>query len=319
MNVIRYRQMSGLRAFPLFYGIMVALGAVCLGEGVFLLREWQAVAAAERVATSKARDFAALANVIPFPDAANTKAIEADLASAQRTLATLRETSRGHGERAREFWSLVPPLGPTDAYFDLAAFVEKTRIKAADAGIDLKAEERFGFAIYANHGPESVAIPQVFRQRQVAQYLLETLFMGHPQSLVSLERERPLVVGAGAVGRGAPSLARATSGADDPTDDFFRWEESLADRAPGLVSAQAFRLTFTGKTDCLRIFINRLAAFELPLIVRRVEVAPAMGMMTGKMREERSLPLGDATVSRFTVTIEFVELTPLAVEAIREG
>ena len=44
---------------------------------------------------------------------------------------------------------------------------------------------------------------------------------------------------------------------------------------PGFVDTEAFRFVFTGQTAALRAFLNRLASFELPVLVREVEVEPA--------------------------------------------
>ena len=46
-------------------------------------------------------------------------------------------------------------------------------------------------------------------------------------------------------------------------------------RAPGFLDSTAFRLVFVGQTSALRAFLNRIGSFELPVLVREVEVEPA--------------------------------------------
>ena len=48
-------------------------------------------------------------------------------------------------------------------------------------------------------------------------------------------------------------------------------------RVKGFIDTMAFRITFTGQTAALRNFVVRLAEFELPILVREVEVEPGFG------------------------------------------
>jgi len=98
---------------------------------------------------------------------------------------------------------------------------------------------------------------------------------------------------------------------------------------------------FTGNTSALRALLNQLAGFELPVIVRAVEVEPAgarglFGCRRGKS-DPAAAPIAPAgldraqcscganlrpnplaviapivarSVSKFTVTLEFVALVP---------
>jgi hypothetical protein len=49
-------------------------------------------------------------------------------------------------------------------------------------------------------------------------------------------------------------------------------DPQVSARAPGYVDTLAFRIVFSGHTNSLRGFMNALAAPDIPLVVRSVEV-----------------------------------------------
>lgn len=100
-------------------------------------------------------------------------------------------------------------------------------------------------------------------------------------------------------------------------------------RLPGAVEALAFRLAFIGSTGTLRTFLNGLAAFERPIVVRGVEVEPASATDMAQIELAAPVPQsvvlsaepasrvpGSAvavavpTLSKFIVTVEFIRLGP---------
>jgi hypothetical protein len=95
------------------------------------------------------------------------------------------------------------------------------------------------------------------------------------------------------------------------------------------VGASAFRLTFIGDTASLRTLLNKLATFELPLVVRGVEVDPIIKVQstekvtpvntlssifgttpaaTAAVEPVKPKPLVDKVLSKFTVTVELIDL-----------
>ncbi|HVS53778.1 MAG TPA: Amuc_1100 family pilus-like protein, partial [Opitutaceae bacterium] len=176
-----------------------------------------------------------------------------------------------------------PPATRADAYFDLATFVERTRELAKKEGIEIRPEaERCGFSLYANEGPDVEHIEPVFRQRLVLEHVLGALFEAHARALLAVKRESPLSKrerderdAALAAANGVPPADAIAPSATDDAGDFFAIDPRASVRAPGFLDATAFRVTFIGQTAALRTFLNRLAAFELPLLVREVQVEPA--------------------------------------------
>jgi hypothetical protein len=171
---------------------------------------------------------------------------------------------------------------------------------------------------------------------------------------LAIKRERPLTA-TERKARAEALAAAAAAVAADPTaplpeivpennasisPDYFDLDPRLAAPNPELVTVSAFRLVFTGPTVALRSVLNQLATFELPVIVRTVEVEPATGEDLSLAVEESSPapaapvaasivlsaasssknavaakpaalpPIVAKSISKFTVTVEFVELVP---------
>ena len=278
--------MSPLKKYPLFVALLGIGGIVALGEGWLIFDRVRAAHDAAATYAKKQAELQAMAGFVPAPTRAVAAAIESDLARAQRALETMRAELKGRGPAAERLRTAKAPAARTDAYFDLAAFVEKTREQAKAQEIDVKPEAaRFGFSIYANEGPETERIAPVFHQRLIAQYLVEALIEAKPRSLLAVRREPPLTkkekedrdaASAAAAGGGAPA-AEAAAPALPEGPDFFAIDPRASARVPGYLDTTAFKLTFVGQTAALRTFLNKLASFELAVLVREVEVEPAAG------------------------------------------
>lgn len=270
----------------------------------------------------------------------NAAALEAELFQARITRARMRAAWRGGG-RAQRFADQAAPAGRAEAYFDLAAFVDRMRALALKHGIDVAPDAtRFGFASYANGGPHVALIEQVFRQRCVVEYLVETLCAAQPKALLAVRRERPRSSDA-AVTHGSGERDNARGAAVD----FFALDPRASVGASEAVAAVGFQLSFVGQTATLRDFLNRLATFDLPVTVRAVEVepvnfeekgsqataaytsaSPASFVLTtdsggisrsgvGGVTDADAVPLVPKPFSKFTVTLEHVQLREPSADA----
>lgn len=118
----------------------------------------------------------------------------------------------------------------------------------------------FGFSDYypvteVPDDPEEVAY--LGKQRQILSYMMTKLMASRPTSIQSIERER-----------------YATFGTQE---GGFEVNQSVSAAVPGAIDTMAFRITFTGSTDSLRQFFNNLNTFDLPIVVRSVEVTRESG------------------------------------------
>ena len=349
--------MNWYRKYPLFAIGLTLGGAVAVGEAALIFERYTATRDAAKRLEQRQAELAAMAQLAPPPTREVAAAIEGDLAKAQKSLAAMQGELTGRGPAAERIRNAKMPTARTDAYFDLATFVEKTRELAEKNGVELRPEAaRFGFARYANEGPDADRIEAVFRQRQIAEYLLEALLEARPRALFIVKREyvlskaereaRATALANGQIFEGAS----ADPGFDSP--DFFVIDSRVSARVMGYVDATAFRFVFTGQTATLRTFLNRLASFELPVLVREVEVeaataeeavaataseapaapatettgapsvvlnleptspkagAPKPAAPARAPRPVATTPIVSKSLSKYTVTVEFVELVP---------
>lgn len=322
--------MNALRNHPLFGGALILLGALCIAEIALALKYRGEAAEAGRLLEARRAELAGTTIQRPFPSPENAAAVEADLENSQRVVAAMRDSLRGSPERSGAILS-TPPASRTDAFFDMARFVERNRERADSAGVSIRAEERFGFGLYKNEGPEPDLIPAVHRQKAIVDFLLGVLFDARLRELVSVQREVARIPGQ----EGRPDIVEIVP----PNDGtFFAVDPRMTARVPGFVDSTGFRITFVGQTGALRDFLNRLAAFELPVLVRSVEIepmpeperaqvsapaVPSLASLFGNPVQQPGspatqtgpVPIVSQNLSRFTVTVESIELVapdPLA-------
>lgn len=333
--------MSSFKSHPVFYSTLLALGVVVAAEGWLVYNRFAAAQKARTSLERRERELKAFANISPAPTEDMAAQVEVDRERTERALAAMQAELRGRGAAAEQIANATPPAQRPDAFFDIARFVENMRNRAAKLEVAAKPDEAFGFASHANSGPELELIPYVFKQRQIAAYLVDAAFEAHPRRFDGMKRDRPLTSAqrtqlqqALAAGQPVPQFATTTSSGPGAAD-FFAIDGRISARRPGFVDTMAFRITFSGQTSALRTFLNKLASFELPLLVRSVEVEPATDLNTAAVRAEAApassldaifggatasapaapaaaapVPLVAENYSKFTVTVEFVDLLP---------
>lgn len=258
-----------------------------------------------------------LQRVDPGPSDLNMRRVADDLDQNKTVLTTMLRALNVVGADELEYFK-GEPATRTDAYFDIAQFEDRMRTMAAETNVKLKPDESFGFSIYANEGPEPGLIRPVYRQRRIVEYLLRSLMAARPVSLVAVQREVPRPVGSDDP---VAQVSKSDSG------DFFSIDPQVSARMPGYVNTTAFRIVFSGQTTALRGFMNALAAPEIPLVVRSVEVAnrlpeaPRVGSsgsrsfnVFGRPAEEAvetvaaNVPIVANNEATFTVTVEMFEV-----------
>jgi len=359
--------MNAFRKTPIFASLMTVFVVVGLAELTLTYDRYAASRAAAKKLELRKLELQAMADLTPLPTRTVAMVIEADVTRAQRSLEAMQAELKGRGPAAERMRKTKLPAARTDAYFDLATFVEKTRELARKHEVDIRPEAaRFGFSAYVNEGPELARISAVFHQRLIAEYLVEALLEAKPRALLSVQRERALTkeeretrdaAVAAAIAAGTPLEAdnpAVSAGLEGP--DFFNLDPRVSARTAGYIDTQAFRLVFIGQTDALRTFLNRLAGFELPVLVREVEVDPASAEETAPVasvveevvdtagteaasvvlsaeppvpkkpvvrklvaRAPSTAPIVSKPLSKFTVTVEFIEVVPPPVEPAATG
>jgi hypothetical protein len=267
---------------------IAALAGVLAAEAAWLRHEQKAARRGQAALRRELRERDRLLAQAPALDAENEQAIAADLERTRRARAEERAgwpcSEAGHGAE-------TAPTRTTEAFFDLARFVERTRAAAGAANVALRPDERFGFAGYANEGPPAEILPQIHRQRVVSELIVACLLAAHPPALLAWRRE---AVGA------VPPAAR------NQVEDYFFMDRTLSVRRPGDVETTAFQVEFSGQTATLRNFLTGLADFPAALLVRSVEVEPLPAAHpTGAANAPGGAgPLVRPNLSKFSVVVE---------------
>ncbi len=292
---------------------MLLLAVAALATEAWLLQR-ERLQARHAVASlaQKKQERDRLARQSPALSEENEQAIGRDLAGAEKMLGAWQAALQG---RDAQLLAVDPPDKSIDAYFDIAAFVEKTRALAVRAQVTHKPDEHFGFATHASEGPGTELAPAVFRQRIVLQYLVETLIEARPLAVLTVQRERPLTLAQrNQRNHLAPpgTNGTATDGHSGQPGDFFDFDKHISLRVPGLVDSEAYRLEFTGQTRAVRAFLNSLASFRLPIVVRSVEAEPLSAITSAldpasPPASGAPVPLVAQNLSRFAVVVEFIE------------
>ena len=274
---------------PLIVGLIGAALVITAAEGWWLSRVRGEAVRAVSLLELKNRERDDLRVKSPAPTEENELAVARDLASARTKLSEI-ETVFGGGAEAI---AGISQTKPTDAYFEIASFVEKARALAAQAQVTIRPDERFGFASHASEGPAATILPGVLRQRAAIQVLLEILMAARPVALISVQREHP-------------STATSHAIAGDAAD-FFELVPAMSLRKPGMLETDAFKLEFTGQTRVLREFINQLASVNPAFAVRSVEEEPAAAVANSSTVTSKTavaVPIIVGGLSRFRVVVE---------------
>ena len=323
--------MASFKSHPFFYTSLLLIGAVTAGEAWLVFSQRAQAAKLTAEIAQKQEALQAFSRQQPFPSKENVGLVDADRKESEKTREGIRNLLRASSETAEKLAAAPVPATPTDAWYTIAEYVERVRDTAQKSGVVLPVDNRLGFALYASTGPEKDLIPQVFRQRQFADYLMGVLIAARPREILSLQRERPLTVTekqqlADALASGQPSPFANSSSAEG--GDYFVIDPRTSARVPGFVETSPFRFSFVGITGSLRSVLNQLAKFELPVVVRSVEVESLAKAESGSVRRgvraslseaigfsgdtgaaaEAVKPLIEQTDSRFVVTVEFISL-----------
>lgn len=303
----------------------ILLGILLLGGLGGLIFSMQAASKTESLAKkyqASVNRYQSLVSLDPAPTLENLDRMERDL--------------EGLNEQFLRYEKNFSPAEPLSTSSDAVEVLPKIqgliveyRRAFASQGTKFNEEEAFGFARYQEEvePPNASIVPLLDKQIQILVYLLDLLLASEPASILSIEREF--------VERGDPNQVGVPTNAD-PREDLFIMDRQASARVPDLVNTLAFRLRFTGYTDTLRQFLNGLSRFDLPVIVRGVEVAQVSSSQTESngrrtnqatstfaqlfgsaeetsgpeeaASEDGQKPIIENNESEFVVILEFIEL-----------
>lgn len=322
----------GLLKKNLIFSLVVLVCILAFAAGAYLAfaESGKISQAKQKISSAKSQLNSAL-NADPAPTEDNIQASAENVDELIEKLKSMR-TNLEQGSRMKTSSDGIQVMASIQQYIsDYQRKVqENTREEEEAAPITVPEDFAFGFEQYINTSSipdDPEVIPVMDKQRQILSYLLNTLFEANPHSIVSVRRE---VV---------ENKAKPEDGRERNRDrgQGFEVNPAISARVPGAIETLGFSLTFTGYTDSLREFLNSLAKFELPIVVRSIEVdraetravtqTPAQnssnldaifGAFGGEAEsaeanepqepQEAQLPVIAENVSSFTVTLEFIEI-----------
>jgi hypothetical protein len=256
----------------------------------------------------------------PAPSEANVIASEENVKQLVSELASIRQDL----ERGSRITTSTDGIGVmagiqqyiTDYQRKAAAHVD---IHGEPDPITLSDDFAFGFEQYVKEATpfdDKKVVALLDKQRQILSYLLNKLYDANPDSIVAVKRE----------------VLEQASSAKGNDQAGFAINPAVSARVPGAIDTLAFSLTYTGYTDSLRQFLNELAKFDLPIVVRSIEVERPSGKKTtaaapkannldaifgafggtadatDKQPEEAQKPVISENSSTFTIVLEFIEI-----------
>ena len=296
---------------------MITICLLSFAAGSFLaLDESGAIADAEREMTSTEARLKNLRFSDPAPSVENVEASSENVALLKSARDKIREDLQ-RGDRLTTSRDGIAVMAGVQQFISTyqrksSELVEDTNNKPAP--ISLPQNFAFGFQEYIDEAkplsdPKRSAV--LDQQRQILSYLMDKLIEAKPTSIVSVQREFL------EQGQGRQS-------------ESFQINEAVSARVPGAIDTLAFQLSFTGYTDSLRSFLNDLAKFDLPIVVRSIDVqrpnksksstAVAAnndldsifgafgGSIDDEAPKEAQKPVISENISTFTIVLEFIEI-----------
>lgn len=150
-------------------------------------------------------------------------------------------------------------------------------------------------------------IEMLDKQRDLLDFLLGELYAVDPKSILSVKRQ-------------------SARNFDD--DDFYNDSSifdigsSISSKVEGAIDTLAFEISFSGKTNTLRGFLNRLVEFKRPIVVRSINVSRPTESIKRKIFEdaeedqqdsvpevkETRDPVVTENTSEFTLILEYIEI-----------
>lgn len=297
---------SFFKEYSVFCSLLLILGCVFCGEIIFAFYKGRESARTMQLIENGTRTLVDMVRAVPSPSQANLEALEDNLHDLENQLDGLL---RGwNGDSLSSLADRDKPRTSRDVLFNLTEFIATYKERASQSGIGLRADESFGFGqlIAAGQGPKPEEIERIYQQRLIIGALLNQLLAAAPREILAVQREEI-------------SAARYPASSVGKND---------------LARPMGFRLVFTGHTSALRIFLTRLSALQIPLLVRGVEVRPIVDQRRGRSSARSGrrqpqmviangnaglngnagaepVPIVADNLSRFAVTIEYVKLQDL--------
>jgi len=348
--------MKYFKKYPIFFVVLIALCLVFIAGAAF-----DAYQITQRGAVAKKLDKSMSSYLNALADDPTQTAIDASKANIDKLAGYLQKLEQNLTTASTDIFK---PLSGKEGYQlveQLRGMVNTWRRDAKGLEIVVSEDMDFGFKKYVapNAEPPKVdAVPAIWKQACVLDYINKKLFAckseKSPMAVLSVQRELlPEEAVKDLKSNKRSRFARAPK--EDLKGDNFKIDSAITARKDGSLDTLAYRFIFTGHTDVLRRFLNKLKDFDAMLVVRSIGVRPAdisaieaaaaseapadggafgavfgngdaqaqtpeaqgqpQDSASGQVTVENKTPVVTDNISEFTVVIEYVEVVKDAPKA----
>lgn len=309
--------MSFIKKNLIFFIVVLICGGAFAAGAYLAFAQSGNVKKSERSLSSAEAQLTSLRSKTPALTEENVEAAEQNVAELKAALADIRENLQ-QGAALKISEDGVSVIAGIQQY--ISRFQRRVDKRSDESGelppIKTPNNFAFGFDQYLNDAPipdDSGIVATLDQQRQILSYLLTRLIAANPESIDKVQRE----------------ILEDTQNSN--SSKTFAINKAISARVPGAVDTMAFSLTFSGYTYALRDFLNSLAQFELPIVVRDIKVVRPSGSETvmaptrgseatifdlfrdggnqaTTATEEWPKAVIEDNISQFTIILEFIEV-----------
>ena len=329
--------MESIKKNPVFAAVMLVCLLVFLAGAALAFMAAGAVAKSDKKLRSAERGLEAAHRGEPAPSRDNVKASAQNLADLLEQLKRIRtDLERGASlELSNDGVVVMASIQQfiSEANSKLKAHQQMNSATETMEAAPISTRDGFayGFDAYADAATipaNSRVVPLLDKQRQILDVLVNKLIAAHPKAIELIERE-----------------ALEATGPAEKIPGTFVIDPAATARVPDAIETLAFRVSFKGYTESLRLFLNELAKFDLPIVVRSVEVERPSGSETVDVKQaekkdslesifgvfgmedaaeeeaqpEAQKPVITDNLSTFTLLLEFIEVVLPAETQTEEG
>jgi len=316
--------MALLKRNPIFTLVCV-ISLLSAGVAVYLaFAEFTQLKRAEKASTQQQRRLDSLLAQQPSLTAANVEAASANVEQLDQAYRHLAESLYGDTAIVGST-NGVQVMASIQEYISEFTYRAKNHVNAdgEPAPVSIAQDLSFGFEAYAEQAsvPElPKVIPLLDQQRQVLSYVMRQLLASDPLEIVSVDRR----------------IYQGESPMDTKKLGGFKMPKVASAAVEGMIQTIPLKVEFRGYTTSLRKFLNKLAEFEIPILVRSIQVSRKDQTLKKSKAKPKSTSLEDLfgsfgaaapsekpsavkaeqkpiiseNASNFTLILEYIQIAP---------
>ena len=199
------------------------------------------------------------------------------------------------------------------------ALAKSHETKYGPAPITIPQDFAFGFdrfKLESKVPEDEKEIAMLDKQRDILDFLMGELYATHPKAILAVKRQ-------------SAKIAENYDFGDYYDDSsIFKIGSSVTSKVEGAIDTIPFEVSFSGKTNTLRDFLNRLVEFKRPIVVRSINVSRPNESIKRKLyvdsdeelqfltpeeieqlkEDEKKEPIVTENTSEFILTLEYIEI-----------